>query len=65
MGVRTGLLGSKLELQSLNPHFALLCRFMGILRLIKYSGLIVEYNDGKDSKLFDFCEPMYVVSPVP
>jgi len=38
---------------------------MGILRLIKYSDLIVEYNDGKNSNLFDICKPKYVVSPVP
>jgi hypothetical protein len=30
---------------------------MGIPRLIKHSDLVVEYNDGKDSNLFDFREP--------
>ena len=30
---------------------------MGILRLIKHSDLIVEYNEGEDSNLFDFGEP--------
>jgi hypothetical protein len=30
---------------------------MGILRLIKHSDLIVEYDDGEDSNLFDFGEP--------
>jgi hypothetical protein len=30
---------------------------MGILRLFKDSDLIVEYDDGEDSNLFDFREP--------
>ena len=30
---------------------------MGKLRLIKHSDLIVEYDDGEDSNLFDFGEP--------
>ena len=30
---------------------------MGKLRLIKHSDLIVEYDDGEGSNLFDFGEP--------
>ena len=33
---------------------------MSILGLIKHSDLIVEYNDGESSNLFDFGEPKNV-----
>jgi len=40
---------------------------MDILRLIKHSDLIVEYDDGENSNLFDFREPKNVApgQPVP
>ena len=40
-----------------NPSFALLGRFMGILRLFEDRNLIVEHDDGEHCNLFDFREP--------
>ena len=40
-----------------NPLVAFFCRFVGKLRLIRHSDLILEYDDGESSNLFDFGEP--------
>ena len=40
-----------------HSRFALFCRFVGILRLIKDSDLIVEHDEGEDRNLFNFREP--------
>ena len=43
--------------QCQHSRFALFCHFVGILRLVKDSDLIVKHDDGKDRNFFNLSEP--------